>query len=92
MSKLVFATKREAVEFLRSQKYLTKMDNDYFYQHGTYYLAHGEYSQPEFKAVRYKDGWGIKMIHYFYANALYAPIDGRCVVLDDELVLESSIF
>ena len=91
MNKLVFATKREAVEFLRGQKYLTEMDNGDFYPHDTYYLAHGEYSQPDFKAVRYKDGWGIKKIHYFYANTLHAPRDGRCVVLDDYLMLESSI-
>ena len=85
--RLVFANKREAVEFLRSLKYLTEMENGAFYLQGTYYLAHGEYSQPEFRATRYKDGWGIKKIHYFYANTLHAPHDGRCVVLDDELVL-----
>ena len=91
MSKLVFANKREAVEFLRSLKYLAEMSNGNFYPHGTYYLAHGEYSQSEFTAIRYKDGWGIKKIHYFYANTFYAPKDGRCVVLEAELVLESSI-
>ena len=91
MSKLVFANKRAAVEFLRSQKYLTQMENGNFYPHGTYYLAHGEYSQPDFVATRYKDGWGIKKIHYFYANTFYAPQDGRCEVLDGKLVLESSI-
>ena len=89
MSKLVFETKREAVEFLRGQKYLTEMGNGAFYPHGTYYLAHGEYSQPDFVATRYKDGWGIKKIHYFYANTFYAPKDGRCAVLDGKLVLES---
>ena len=89
MSKLVFANKSEAVEFLRSQKYLTQLDNGNFYPHGTYYLAHGEYSQPDFVATRYKDGWGIKKIHYFYANTFYAPNDGRCEVLDGKLVLES---
>ena len=88
MKKLVFATKREAVEFLRSQKYLTETNKGNFYPHGTYYLAHGEYSQPDFVATRYKDGWGIKKIHYFYAT-FHAPRDGRCGVLDDKLVLES---
>ena len=92
MNKLVFANKRAVVEFLLSQKYLTQMDNGNFYQHGTYYLAHGEYSQPEFTAIRYKDGWGIKKIHYFYANTFYAPQDGRCAVLDGKLVLESMVF
>ena len=91
MKKLVFANKRLAVEYLRSQKYLTEMENGNFYQHGTYYLAHGEYSQPEFRPTRYKDGWGVKKIHYFYANTFHAPQDGRCAVLDDLLVLESSI-
>ena len=91
MNKLVFATKREAVEYLRSQKFLTEMCNGAFYPHGTYYLAHGEYSQPEFKATRYKDGWGIKKIHYFYANTFYAPTDGRCAVLDGKLLLESIV-
>ena len=91
MTKLVFLTKRDALEFLRGQKYLTEMNNGDFYPRGTYYLAHGEYSQPDFRAVRYGDGWGIKKIHYFYANTLNAPRDGRCVVLDGELVLESSI-
>ena len=89
MKKLVFATKREAVEFLRSQKYLTEMENGAFYPQGTYYLAHGEYSQPDFVATRYKDGCGIKKIHYFYANTFYAPKDGRCEVLDGKLLLES---
>ena len=91
MNKLVFANKSAAVEYLRSQNYLVQMDNGNFYPHGTYYLAHGEYSQPEFTATRYKDGWGIKKIHYFYANTFHAPRDGRCAVLDARLVLESSI-
>ena len=91
MNNLVFATKREAVDFLRSQKYLTQGNNGDFYPRGTYYLAHGEYSQPEYTAVRYKDGWGIKKIHYFYANTFYAAPDGRCALLDGRLVLESSI-
>ena len=60
MSNLVFNTKKEAVEFLRNIEYLEEMSNGNFYPKGTYYLAHGEYSQPEFKAVKYKDGWGIK--------------------------------
>ena len=90
MSKLVFANKREAVEFLRSLKYLNE-GNGAFYPQGTYYLAHGEYSQPEYKAIRYKDGWGIKKIHYFYANTFYGPQDCRCELLDGKLCLESSI-
>ena len=101
MSKLVFNTKKEAVEFMRGMGNLVEMGNGNFYPAGTYYLAHGEHSQPEFKVVRYKDGWGIKKIHFFYPGTFFAPKDGRCVavrglsgdVYDDEvdLVLETSI-
>ena len=90
MSKLSFATKKEAVDFLKSIKNFGQITNGIFYPIGTYYTKHGEYSQPEFKAVRYKDGWGIKKTHFYYAGTLNAPKDGRCCLLDNELVLETS--
>lgn len=91
MNKLVFATKKDAIEFLKSKSYLAPCDNGNFYPHGKYYLAHGEYSQPEFKAVHYKDGWGIKKLHFYYSGTLNIPTDGRCVLLDGSLVLEASL-
>ena len=91
MSNLTFATKAEVIEFLRSQDYLFEHSNG-FSPKGTYYLAHGEYSQPDFKPVRYKDGWGIKKIHYFYDGTFYAPKNGRCAILDNILVLESMLY
>ena len=96
MSNLVFATKKEAVEFLRGMDTLAEMSNGNFYPAGTYYLSHGEYSQPEYKVVRYKDGWGIKKIHFYYPNTFNAPKDGRCIAVkglsgygydDDEVTL-----
>ena len=87
MNKLSFETKKEAIAFLKSIKNFGQLTDGNFYPLGTYYTKHGEYSQPEFKAVRYKDGWGIKKIHFYYASTFNAPKDGRCCLLDDELVL-----
>lgn len=81
MTNLVFATKKEAVKFLKSIDNLIEMSNGNFYLAGTYYLSHGEHSQPEYKVVRYKDGWGIKKIHFYYPNTFNAPKDGRCVAV-----------
>ena len=74
MSKLVFKTKKEATEFLRQQSYLYE-PNKGFSPKGTYYLCHGEYEAPDFKPVRYKDGWGIKKVHYFYSGTFNTPQD-----------------
>lgn len=58
MEKLVFSSKKEAVEFLQSLSYLYEHSHG-FSPSGTYYLRHGEYTAPDFRAVRYKDGWGV---------------------------------
>ena len=42
-----------------------------------YYLNHGEYARPEFKAQRYKDGWGIKVLYHYFTGTCHAPKDGR---------------
>ncbi|MBS6026370.1 MAG: hypothetical protein KH899_02020 [Haemophilus pittmaniae] len=90
MSKLTFKSKTEAINFLSSRDDLYEHSNG-FSPKGTYYLSHGEYSSPDFKVVRYKDGWGIKKIHYFYDGTFYAPKDGRCALYGDDLVLESAL-
>lgn len=96
MSNLVFSSKKEAVEFLRNIKGLKELSGGNFFPKGIYYLHHGEFETPEFKPVRYKDGWGIKKIHFYYFGTLNAPKDGRCVAFRDEfnelqLVLQDSI-
>jgi len=40
---------------------------------GTYYLNHGEYSQPDYRPARYKDGWGVAKVHFYYPGTLNAP-------------------
>lgn len=88
MNKLSFATKNDANLFLFGMSNLESHSGG-FSPRGTYYLSNGEYSAPDFKPVRYKDGWGIKKVHYFYAGTCNMPVDGRCDLLDGELVLES---
>ena len=97
MPTLVFSTKKEAIEFLRNLGNLEELTNGNFCPKGTYYLAHGEYSQHEFKPARYKDGWGIKKIHFFYSTTLHVPKDGRCIAANEwgdgtTLVLQDSFY
>jgi len=78
MNTLVFKTKKEALDFLKSvQRLESSLDETFFYPKGTYYLAHGEYSKPDYQPRRYKDGWGIHVKYYFYSGTCYAPKDGR---------------
>jgi len=47
MNTLVFKTKKEALDFLKSvQRLDSSLDKTFFYPKGTYYLAHGEYAKP----------------------------------------------
>lgn len=56
----------------------------YWSHGGNYLLEHGEYSRPEYKPVRYKDGWGIyRKIYGTGSNP--GRVSGR---LDDEHLLE----
>jgi hypothetical protein len=79
MKKLSFATKKEALEYLRSIPQLEESAKcpGVFARKGTYYLWHGEYARPDYRVRRYKDGWGVHVKHYYYAGTLYAPEDGR---------------
>jgi hypothetical protein len=75
---LTFKTKAEAVEFLNNHPdLLSNHAGNSWFESGTYYLSHGEYSQPDYVPRRYKDGWCIKKIHYYYSNTFGAPCDGR---------------
>ena len=65
---LSFRTKRQVVEYLRGKKGLSESEErpGIFSPAGTYVMAHGEYARPEFKPVRYGDGWGVKGVLHFY--------------------------
>lgn len=78
MNNLVFDSKKSAIDFLSSVEGLSQSNNgQYFFTSGTYYLSHGEYSQPDYAPRRYKDGWGIHVTYYYYAGTCCAPRDGR---------------
>ncbi len=75
---LVFATKKETIDFLKSIEGLDlNSTGTYFSPNGVYYASHGESSRPTYEARRYKNGWGIHVAYCFFAGTCYAPADGR---------------
>ena len=81
-----FKTKKQAVEFLESISWLdSHSDGKKYSSNRTYYLNHGEYSQPDYYPVRYKDGWAIKADYFYYTDTIGARKDGR---MDDETFTE----
>lgn len=40
---------------------------------GTYYLNHGEYARPSYSAVKYRDGYAVKVSYFYYRGTFYAP-------------------
>lgn len=93
---LSFSTKKEALEFMRNLDAYQEYRGGLFCPRGTYHLAHGEYEAPDYKPVRYKDGWGIKQINYFYPGTFYARSDGRCECHEETLyfgdIVEKNIY
>lgn len=70
-----FKTKSQVVDYLNSL-----VDGGMLFRHsdgwstvGTYYLSHGEYSQPDYRPSRYKDGWGISIERYYYPGTINVP-------------------
>ena len=76
---LSFRTKRQVVEYLRGKKGLSESEErpGIFSPAGTYVMANGEYARPEFKPVRYGDGWGVKGVHFYLPHTYGAPEDKR---------------
>lgn len=73
---MTFATKKELVEWLEENDYAQLSDGDW-YPTSTYYLAHGEYSQPEFSPRRYKEGWSLHGYYHFHSGTFGAKENGR---------------
>lgn len=69
-----FDTKADAISKIR------EIEEDIYSR--PYYLNHGEYARPEFKAQRYKDGWGIKVFYHYLNGTCHAPKDGRLTFED----------
>lgn len=78
---MAWATKKDVVAALRQARHLSESSKGgEFFPAGTYVLAHGEYSAPDYVPTRYKDGWGIKEITYFYPGTFHARASGRRVM------------
>lgn len=86
-----FKTKAEVINALRQDASLEELNNGNFTPKGVYELKHGESDKYELKAIRYKDGWGIKKIHFYQPNTLNAPKDGQCTLYGNEYVLLSKL-
>lgn len=90
ISDLSFKTKKEAAEFLHNKKLCyfegSKTQEQAWSVSGMYVCSHGEFARPEYVLRRYKDGWGVKIIYYYYCGTLFAPKDRRCVKLDFDVI------
>ena len=76
-----WATKKDVIAALRKVRHLSESSKGgKFFPVGIYVLAHGEYEAPDYVPCRYKDGWGIKEITYFYPGTFYARASGRRVM------------
>lgn len=75
---MTFKTKKEAVDFLNLfvEDGLLNRAGTVWFEPGYYVLNHGEYDRPDLKPVRYKDGWKIKVTHYYYTGTFNTPVDG----------------
>lgn len=93
ISDLSFKTKKEAAEFMHSNSRLKyhKGIESVFEQtwsfSGQYTCSQGEYARPDFVLRRYKDGWGIKIIYYYFHSTLFPPKDRRAVQLDFDVMV-----
>lgn len=87
---LSFSTKKEAERFMHSRNFLyyesTATLEQSWYNRGIHVCSHGGFARPKYVVRRYKDGWGIKIIYYYYCGTLFAPKDRRCVKLDFDVI------
>lgn len=75
---MVFATKKNAIEFMDDNFESTSDVKKYgWFVGGRYYLSHGEYERPSFFIRRYKNGWGIHRETFYYSNVINTVKSGR---------------
>lgn len=80
-----FKTKKECREYLNELTeagLLVDSGSGYWYERGTYVLQYGEYDRPDYRPVRYKDGWGIKVVYYYHPGTYRTRHDGRVSLYD----------
>lgn len=87
-----FLNKQHAMDYLRAQPHLVELVNGSFIYPRSQPLPENQVKSPHFVPVRYKDGWYVKVIH-FYKNGrnIVRLKDGKCqFVGQDYLVNEAA--
>lgn len=80
--KMVFETRQDAIEWLEARDWFL-WGRGYWKNHGEFrgeceYLhSPGQYAASTAKPQKYKDGWGIRVEHFYYPNTFYVPKTGR---------------
>lgn len=78
----MFKTEKEAVKYMSTLVDLGLVDshNNGYSISIPYYLEHGEYERPDYRVTKYKEGWGIKKVYFFYAGSLNVSEDSRVLL------------
>ena len=83
MTDTTYATRAEAEA---SMEYvgLVRVGRNLYTHPGVWYLRHGEYSAPEYKARKVAGGWAIYRKVYFYRGTINAPKSGYVDLIGGE--------
>ena len=86
MQESVFKSRLEAINLLESAGMIKH--GVAWYMPGQYICRHGEYSKPDYKPVKTKDGWKINVKTYFYPGSF---VFGRSkyMTVDEEMCLSA---
>lgn len=85
MQESVFKSRLEAINFLESAG-MIKHGLDW-YMPGQYVCRHGEYERPDYKPVKTKSGWKVKVNTYFYPGSfVYA---NKYMTVEEEMILSA---
>lgn len=76
---MVFNDKKSAAAYLRGLDFLTELANGAFIYNKEYALKDEEVSSPHFYPTRFKQGWFVKVIHFYKYGKFTKREDGKCV-------------
>ena len=82
-----FNSKIDVVEYLRTKSFLSELVNGAFVYGRQYQLQENEVASPHFVPSRFKDGWQIKVIHYYKHGLFPKREDGKCYFIGESYVV-----
>lgn len=71
-----YKTKADLVADLKAAG-LEQTSTGNWYKPGRYELSYGEYERPDYIPRRYRDGWALHAVYYYYRGTFRARTDGR---------------